>query len=220
MRKNNNSSGIYSIRNLINNKIYIGSAINLCNRKSQHFSSLKNNKHYNTHLQKAYNKYKKENFEFEVIEYVTEKFNLLNREQNWITFFKPEYNICKIAGSCVGNILTEEHKKKISESHKGKIVSEETKLKLKNRKISEESKIKLRNFRKGKKLSEETKKKISSSNKNRIQKFSRKVINTKTNKIYETITRASREENIHIMTLRQYLTGKRKNKSNLKLLNK
>lgn len=46
-------SGIYVIRNLINNKIYIGSAINLNNRWFSHRNKLNNNNHVNRHLQSS-----------------------------------------------------------------------------------------------------------------------------------------------------------------------
>lgn len=48
-------SGIYSI--LINNKRYIGSSVDVNKRTKYHLSRLKNNKHYNKHLQSAYNLY-------------------------------------------------------------------------------------------------------------------------------------------------------------------
>lgn len=89
---------IYCIRNLVNGKIYIGSAEKLNRRKSIHLYLLKVNKHHCLHLQRAWNKYGKDNFVFEVIEYVSNKNDLLKREQVWIDFFKPEYNTARIVG--------------------------------------------------------------------------------------------------------------------------
>ena len=60
--------GIYKIENLKNNKIYIGSSVNLKNREYQHFWLLKKNIHYNNYLQNSYNKYGKNNFSFDIIE--------------------------------------------------------------------------------------------------------------------------------------------------------
>lgn len=57
--------GIYSIINKANNKIYIGSTINLERRLKEHKRRLKYNNHTNTHLQYAWNKYGKECFKFE-----------------------------------------------------------------------------------------------------------------------------------------------------------
>ena len=81
-----NKSGIYQIRNLVNNKIYVGSASDFYERKSQHFSLLKYGKH-NQKLQNSYNKYGKDNFVFEVIEFVEDKNKLLEYEQYWIDKF-------------------------------------------------------------------------------------------------------------------------------------
>lgn len=78
-------AGIYLIRNIINNKCYIGSSYHTDKREKEHFGRLYNNKHHNIHLQNSYNKYGKDNFKFYVIEIVDEKdFNknfLLEREQ-------------------------------------------------------------------------------------------------------------------------------------------
>ena len=63
------NSGVYKITNLINNKFYVGSSINLKQRKHAHFYSLKLGKHKSPYLQNAFNKYGIENFVFEVIKY-------------------------------------------------------------------------------------------------------------------------------------------------------
>ena len=116
-------SGIYKITNLIDKKIYIGSACYLKRRKRQHFSLLKNNIHYNKHLQNAWNKYGEKNFKFEIIE-ECDKEILLKREQCWLDFYKCYdqaigYNLNPIAESNLGRHWDENTKKKISESLKG-----------------------------------------------------------------------------------------------------
>ena len=62
------NSGIYLIKNMINGKGYVGSTVNLTNRKYQHFSQLKNNKHHSPHLQSSANKYGLKNFTYNIIE--------------------------------------------------------------------------------------------------------------------------------------------------------
>lgn len=109
--------GIYQIVNRVNQKRYIGSSIRLQGRKKRHFSELNCNVHHSQALQRAYNKYGKENFDFFILEYC-EAEKLLEREQYYLDNLKPEYNICKIAGNCLGKITTEETKKKIGESNK------------------------------------------------------------------------------------------------------
>ena len=105
------NTGIYKIINIINNKIYIGSSVNLYKRKKEHFNKLKKNIHKNIHLQSSYNKYGEENFIFEIIEYIEDKYLLIGREQYWINEFKSYnrdngYNICKIAGNTLGYKFT------------------------------------------------------------------------------------------------------------------
>lgn len=92
-------SGIYKIINLVNNKCYIGSSSNTHNRIRNHFRNLKNNKHSNSHLQAAYNKYGKENFISKVVE-ICSKDVLFEREQFYINQhdFNILYNQTKIAG--------------------------------------------------------------------------------------------------------------------------
>lgn len=142
-----NISGIYRIRNLSNDKIYIGSAVNIKGRWRTHKSDLNLNKHHSPYLQRAWNKYGEENFEFSVIEIVYDKNELLNREQFWMDETnsydsKLGYNISKHAGSRLGVPASEETKMKMSESQKGNQNSL-------GHKHTEESKQKMSNSRKG-----------------------------------------------------------------------
>lgn len=83
-------TGIYSITNLVNGKRYIGKSLSIHSRWSQHRKDLKNNKHYNAFLQRAWNKYGGENFKFEVVE-KCEKEYLHEKEIYWIEQFKTLY---------------------------------------------------------------------------------------------------------------------------------
>lgn len=111
-----NRSGIYKITNVINNKCYIGSAILLRKRFNLHKSQLNRNVHFNCHLQAAWNKYGEENFKFEVLQFC-ENVDLIKNEQNQIDWYKPEYNILKIAGSPLGRKHSKEtiNKMKLSQ---------------------------------------------------------------------------------------------------------
>jgi group I intron endonuclease len=60
--------GIYCIINLYTKERYIGLSSNIIKRKAEHYNDLKNNNHYNSHLQKSYNKYGKRNFKFLIID--------------------------------------------------------------------------------------------------------------------------------------------------------
>jgi len=124
---------IYKITNKINNKIYIGSSNNFRNRWKNHTNSLNRNVHENDHLQKAWNKYGKDNFEFNII-LLCEEFELLKYEQWYldnVIRFGIDYNIAKFAGAPMrGAVFTKEHRKKLSEARIGKTLSKETKHKM------------------------------------------------------------------------------------------
>lgn len=92
------TQGIYAIVNTINNKIYIGSSIHLQKRYKEHMYQLKNNTHFNQHLQNSFNKYGKDAFKFIVLEYINN--DILKYEQKWIDFFPTylEYNMSEVAG--------------------------------------------------------------------------------------------------------------------------
>ena len=79
-----NCCGIYKFTNIITGKIYIGSAINLRKRFVQHRSSLRLGTHHSIYFQNAYNKYGESNFVYNILEYVTDKTDLLLREQYYL----------------------------------------------------------------------------------------------------------------------------------------
>lgn len=83
--------GIYRIRNLISGKCYYGSSKEIEKRWKRHKNELSKNKHNNTLLQRAWNKYGCENFIFDLVEECEEEL-LLEVEQKYIDL-KPEYNI-------------------------------------------------------------------------------------------------------------------------------
>lgn len=118
-------SRVYKIVNLVNKKVYIGSTKrSFYNRKRSHFLKLKNNIHYNTHLQNAINKYGIENFIFEIITICNPEYTIL-LENFFINLFKSNlkdygYNYAIPLELPLGNIsnkgkkFTEDHKNKIS----------------------------------------------------------------------------------------------------------
>lgn len=76
--------GIYKITNTKNGKFYIGSSVDLKKRRRDHFRELKNGIHCNERLQHSFNKYGKENFKFEIIQFVSDRDKLIEAEQLWI----------------------------------------------------------------------------------------------------------------------------------------
>lgn len=59
---------VYQIRNIVNNKSYIGSTINKYRRKKNHWHRLRKGIHPNKNLQKEWIEYGADNFVFEVLE--------------------------------------------------------------------------------------------------------------------------------------------------------
>jgi group I intron endonuclease len=106
-RKTKNDSGIYQIESVLNNKIYIGSAISIKRRIKEHFIRLKRGDHVNIILQNHVNKHGLEDLDITVIEYCSKE-ELIEREQYWIERLNPEFNICKNAGSTLGIKWNEE----------------------------------------------------------------------------------------------------------------
>lgn len=96
-----NISGIYAIKNKLDNKIYVGSSKSVYYRwKQQHYVELKGNTHGNRHLQNAWNKYGEDNFEFIVLE-ECDRSILFEREEYWMEHFKSwmreyGYNLTRI----------------------------------------------------------------------------------------------------------------------------
>lgn len=84
--------GIYKIKNIKTGHCYIGQSIHLSKRKSDHFHSLRKNKHYNKHLQSSYNKWGKDSFIFEII-INCESDELTKLEQYYVDTLHPKYNI-------------------------------------------------------------------------------------------------------------------------------
>lgn len=72
--------GVYAIKSISTGKSYIGSAIDIKERKIRHIGDLKHNRHHCSHLQRAWNKQGKEDFEFHILELCSESL-LLKREQ-------------------------------------------------------------------------------------------------------------------------------------------
>lgn len=81
--------GVYIIRCLPTNKIYVGSThIYFHKRFREHNALLLRNAHKNKHLQNSFNKYGKESIRYEILEIVNDKANIFPREQYWMDKYK------------------------------------------------------------------------------------------------------------------------------------
>ena len=88
-------SGIYTITNRSNGKVYIGESLDIYRRwHEEHIPQLRNNCHYNKELQNDFNEYGEDNFNFEILERysednpITTKARILILEGYYITQFK------------------------------------------------------------------------------------------------------------------------------------
>ena len=170
-------SCIYTITCLIDNKIYIGRTIKWSKRKVVHKSLLKNNKHKNTHLQNAWNKYGESNFSFEILEEYEPEF-LCSMENWWCNMLNSHnenygYNIEPTSPFGVIS-CAKETKEKLSKIHKNRIISNETKQKMSKsqtcKKRSKES------IKKGIETKKKNGYKMPELSKNKISEFFKKPI--------------------------------------------
>ena len=168
-------SGVYCIRNIINNKRYVGISTSLHYRIKKHYHQLINNIHHNKYLQRSFNKYGIDSFVVEVLEVVPET-NLLLKEHYYQALFKTTDNsfgyndlLTDINGKLRHSIKSKE---KISIAHKGKPKSPESIEKMKRALTGRkgiahtvEHKAHISAIMKNRPKSEETRRKISSAKK-------------------------------------------------------
>lgn len=121
--ENRDKSGIYRWTNKKNGKTYVGSSINLSVRFYTYYS-LASLAKSNRPIDRALLKYGFSNFSLEILEYC-ETDLLLEREQYYMDYLKPEYNIVEKAGSTLGYKHTPESLTKMRDF----VMSEETRAK-------------------------------------------------------------------------------------------
>lgn len=111
----NKRSGVYRWTNNISGASYIGSSTNLTRRFRDYFSLLFLEKEVlktQSIIYRALLKYDYFNFTLEILEYC-ESADTIKREQYYLDLYKPEYNICLIAGSSLGRITSDETRLKL-----------------------------------------------------------------------------------------------------------
>lgn len=116
-------TGIYTISFLDSENVYVGSSINIGKRKREHLSCLRNNKHYNNHLQNAYNLYGESNMVFKIIVLCEQEQLLVIEEQKikeYDSYFNGYNMVEKPTKTNFGLKYTEDSKKKMSSSAKAR----------------------------------------------------------------------------------------------------
>lgn len=111
----------YKITNIKNGSFYIGITTDYIKRKKQHFNKLKNHTHPNYKMQKDFDEYGEENFNFEIIEELegTEEEGY-EHEYSLIQEYKATeyYNI--LEGGKINPVYSPQVIKKLKETHQAK----------------------------------------------------------------------------------------------------
>lgn len=167
-KKNLSRPGVYAIKNRVNGKTYVGSSMNIYGRWSVHLSMLRNGKHDSAVLQRAWNKYGEDAFEWSVLEFCEPEV-VYQREMDWIGQLRSGvndngYNIRRLVHSNSGLHHTDETKAKLSAIKKGTKQSRESVERraamLRGRKLSDEV-LRRRKTRKGVLHSDDVRQKVA-----------------------------------------------------------
>lgn len=158
--------GIYGITNKANGMTYIGQTnMNFGDRRDAHFALLRNNKHWVSELQNAWNESNGKNVEFKILHDLNDNEDLDRLEIEYIKRYRKQ-GLCLNYGDG-GKIAP----------NQGKHLTDEAK-----RKIGEKNRINMT----GKKATEETKKKMSESQKRRMAEMSEEKKRAAIEKMIET----------------------------------
>lgn len=173
----NQICGIYAITNLVNGKMIIGQSADIYRRWKDYRVALRGHRYKNIHLQRAWDKYGENNFQFHIL-ILCSIDNLDGEEIRLIKKYgttNPDFGY-NIESGGNRSPMTEETRRKLSKANIGKIISAETRRKISNankgQKRSFEFKQKMREMKVGNKNpnfgkphSEEHKKKLSCAQK-------------------------------------------------------
>lgn len=220
-------SGVYAIINKSNGKYYIGSSKDISKRFSCHKASLRGGYHDNPKLQNAWNKYGEEYFDFIILQLVDED-NLLQEEQKYINDLDAThngYNICREAGKppgiqwdehyrqhfsnlMKGRIFTDEHKRNLSVSLKGRNLGK--KLPTETRYKMHSAQLGYKNHFYGKTHSDETKKLIGEKSRYRCNKLSKEDVIDIKHMLHggATNTEIAKKYNVNQSSISNIKTGK------------
>jgi group I intron endonuclease len=205
------------------NRIYIGKTVNYRKRLNS-YKSL----HCKTQplIYRSLLKYGADKCKFEIIEVLENINNIFKREKYWINKYDT-YHYDNIRGLNLTkggdgiNFISDKHKQRIIESNSTRIISKETRnkmsIKSKGKFVSQETRLKISKTNKGIKrnytriVTNDLKLKLSLNSKR-----NKEVIDTETGRIFINISQASKYFNLNRNTLKNYLNGKRTNKTTLK----
>lgn len=156
----------YEIKCHESSKSYYGSTTNFKKRIQQHRYLLCRDRHHSAHLQKAWNKYGADAFEFILLNtFETMELMLDAEKQLLINNYLDSYNVSTEVDKChmLGRHHSDEAKEKIRLANLNKIISEETKDKIRQARSKQV-------MTKGRKHSQETIDKIKAKRANQVIK--------------------------------------------------
>jgi group I intron endonuclease len=203
---------IYQIRNIVNNKKYIGSSKNPKKRFREHLRRLRKNTHHSIILQNAWNKYGEDKFVFEIIVYCEQK-DLMEKELLSFREESPEYNMSL---SPTAPMTGRKHKPETIEKFKNRKYASGEAHYAYGKKQSLEHRRLLAERRTGTKRSEETKKKMSETNK-RLNRYltllpciekKKKKIKDNLGNVFASLTECAIFHNISTQTVCDILKGR------------
>lgn len=209
---------IYKITNKINGKVYIGQTVQYSTRRiSNHKYYLRHNKHYATHMQRAWNKYGEDSFTFEHIDKASNIDELNEKEQYWIAFYKsidPNFGYNSDRGG-KNKRMTDRQKEALRQRMIGNTHSVGKKQNLSDEQRKRRSETAIKNNT-GRIYSKETRKKIGDHFRGEKSVFfgkpgmnSKQILYINENKIYHSILTAAKELGHCRKTIRAVCDGKK-----------
>lgn len=168
------TQAIYAITHKESGRTYVGSSVNVEKRLRVHRCSLNCGTHKNVHLQSAWAKYGEAAFDVRIVEVVSDRALLIEREQVHLDDFQPNvYNLAtNVERPTLGQTWSASHRAKFIASVTGHTVSAETRAKIgaanSLHKRTPQQQEFLRTVGIGRKHSAETKAQMSAAHQGRI----------------------------------------------------
>lgn len=169
-----NTNGIYCIKNIFNNRMYIGCTFNCFgDRIDNHFYLLKNHKHHSEKFQKDYDIYGRNGFEVVILEYASpsvDKSYYYDKEIYYINIYNSIIDGYNISSGGEGGYSGVDRPQELIDK-----ISKINKDRLRGTHLSDEVKRKISKSNTGKKMSDEAKVKISKGNSGKTRTLKQKL---------------------------------------------
>lgn len=153
------------IQNLVTGKVYVGRAVNLRKRWTQHKHHLRAGTHHSPKLQRSWSKHGEAAFKFVPLAvHIDEEAALVELEQHYMDRYKPAYNCSPSSKTNRGVKYSAEARARMSIAQKGRVITETARAKiaesLRGRRMPQEVRDRIGRGNKGKKVSSLTRAKL------------------------------------------------------------